>query len=188
MNRKEFLKNGIGGVCACATSCMLPAAEASAEETKKEDWRFDFVKRRYAKLWEILSARMDEPAQNQILHELGSYCSSSGDAWIEKHRGDFEGFCKAITESVSGDVATYDRERDVIVMASQERSECFCPLNSAATPQVVCNCSLGWQQHTWEKFLGKKVKVEVKEAVLRGGKRCVFEISAADPKAGRLLG
>jgi predicted hydrocarbon binding protein len=61
-------------------------------------------------------------------------------------------------------------------MVSPERTECWCPLNCAKTPNVVCNCSLGWQQHTWETLLQKKVKVELKESVLRGGKRCVFEI------------
>jgi hypothetical protein len=35
---------------------------------------------------------------------------------------------------------------------------------------------LGWQQHTWETLLQKKVTVELKESVLRGGKRCIFEI------------
>ena len=63
-------------------------------------------------------------------------------------------------------------------MSSPERTDCFCPLISVAqnTPPVACQCSLGWQQHTWETLLQKKVRVELKESVLRGGKRCVFEI------------
>jgi hypothetical protein len=70
-------------------------------------------------------------------------------------------------------------------MASDERTDYFCPLNSREhhTPQVVCNCSLGWQKHTWETLLQKKVKVELKESVLRDGKRCVFEIHVLEQAA-----
>ena len=70
-------------------------------------------------------------------------------------------------------------------MASEERTDCFCPLNSRFnhTPTVACNCSLGWQKHTWETLLQKKVKVELKESVLRGGKRCVFEIHILEQAA-----
>lgn len=44
----------------------------------------------------------------------------------------------------------------------------------------LSNCSLGWQQHTWETLLQKKVSVDLKESVLRGGKRCVFEIHVSE--------
>ncbi len=187
MTRKEFLKDAICAACVCATAGPLSAAElASTGQAKTEDWRLPFIKRRYAKLWEILSARLDDNAQKQVLAELGTYCSGLGDKWILEHRGDFEGFRKSIQESKSGDFVTYDPQRNVITMASGERTECFCPLNSAETPSLICNCSLGWQKHTWETFLQKKVNVELKEAVLRGGKRCVFEISAASP--GKLVG
>ena len=65
-------------------------------------------------------------------------------------------------------------------MVSPERTECFCPLNGANAAEQACNCSLGWQQHTWETFFQKKVRVDLKESVLRGGKRCVFEIHVSD--------
>jgi predicted hydrocarbon binding protein len=48
---------------------------------------------------------------------------------------------------------------------------------------VACNCSLGWQKHTWETLLQKKVKVELTESVLRGGKRCVFKIHIVEQAA-----
>ena len=97
---------------------------------------------------------------------------------------DFDGFCKSITQGVSGDTVTYDRDKGIITMISPERTDCFCPLNGANTPKVVCNCSLGWQQHTWEKMLQKRVKVELKESVLQGGKRCIFEIHVSNVAAG----
>jgi hypothetical protein len=121
---------------------------------------------------------MSEKELNQFLYDVGSFCSSRWEQFIVEHRNDFEGFCKAIKQGASGDEVTWDREKGVITMTSPERSDCFCPLISRHqnTPPVVCNCSLGWQQHTWETFLQRKVRVEMKETVLRGGKRCVFEI------------
>ena len=185
MDRKEFLRNCAGGLCACTAASFIPAANLSAIETPKtEDWRLPFVKKRYAKLLEILSRKMDEKTLNETLHELGTYCSSLGDEWTVKFRGDFDGFCKAVKQGLSGDTVTFDREKGVITMDSGERSDCFCPLIGCLynTPKVACNCSLGWQQHTWETLLQQKVNVELKESVLRGGKRCVFKIHLSDAK------
>ena len=136
------------------------------------------MKERYAGLLRILSTRMDAKGLNEVLHDEGAYCASLWDQTVIQHRGDFEGFRKLIQQGSSGDVVTWDRDKGVITMTSPERADCFCPLNSRRqhTPEVVCNCSLGWQQHTWETFLEKKVQVELKESVLRGGKRCVFEV------------
>jgi hypothetical protein len=178
MNRKEFLGSCAAGLCACTGAALIPASSLRAAETAgADDWRLPFVQKRYGKLLEILSEQMDEETLAQVMRELGTYCSTTGDQWIGKFRDDFDGFSKSIKNGVSGDEVTYDREKGVITMTSPERTDCFCPLNSRAhTPSLVCDCSLGWQQHTWETFLGRKVRVELKEAVLRGGKRCVFEI------------
>jgi hypothetical protein len=177
MNRKEFLRNCASGLCACAAVNLVPVASLSAAEpVKTEDWRWSFVRHRYAKMLEILSGRMDEKMLNETLHEVGTFCSSTQDEWTIKHRNDIDGYCKSVEQSSSGDHITYDREKGIVTMVSPDRTECWCPLNCADTPKIVCNCSLGWQQHTWETILQKKVKVELKESVLRGGKRCVFEI------------
>ena len=186
MNRKEFLKNCACGLCTCAAVGLIaPESAPGAEAKAPEDWRLPFAKRRYARLLEILSKRMDEKTLNETLSELGAYCSSTNEEVTKKFRGNPEGFRQMIKQSVSGDNITYDWEKGVITMASGERTDCICPLNSSLshTPKVVCNCSLGWQKHTWETLLQKKVKVELKESVLRGGKRCVFEIHVLEQAA-----
>ena len=179
MNRKQFLRNCACGLCACAAAGLPGTAALSAAETaKSEDWRLPFVRKRYARLLDILSRRMEGDALHETLFELGAYCSGLGDETIMKFRGNLEGYRQAVKQSASGDSITYDWDKRLITMASDERTDCFCPLISRFnhTPQVACHCSIGWQQHAWETLLQRPVRVELKESVLRGGKRCVFEI------------
>jgi predicted ArsR family transcriptional regulator len=155
----------------------------AAEAAPAEDWRLRFVKRRYARLMGILSDKMDEKALSAVLRELGTYCSST-DARLAQFRGDMEGYRAHVKQTASGDDVTFDQERGLITVTSPERADCFCPLISVQshTPPVVCNCSLGWHQATWETVTGKKVRVELTESVLRGGKRCVFRIHVLEEK------
>jgi len=198
MNRKQFLKNCAGGLCCCfATGGLAAAATAaetnspatnspgnSASANSAETWRSRFVRRRYARLLGILSAQMDEKTLNETLLELGRYCATT-DPKLESCRGNFDGYCEHLKHTW-GDEVTYDREKGVITVTSPERTDCFCPFIGVRynTPKVVCNCSLGWQQHTWETILGKPVKVELVESVLRGGKRCIFKIQVLEQSPG----
>jgi len=186
MNRADFLKKCSGGLCACIVANeVAPAASAGSAPTSPEDWRLRFIRRRYAKLIGILSEKMDQKALNVVLHELGGYCSST-DASLGQYRGDLEGYCAHLRQTASGDEVAIDRERNAITVTSPLRTDCFCPWISVEhqTPAVVCNCSLGWQQATWETVTGKKVQVDLKESVLRGGKRCVFEVRILPESAG----
>jgi len=183
MDRKEFLRSCAGGLCACAVACVgAPADVIAADAAKPEDWRSTFIKKRYAHLLEMLSDKLGDEKLADLLGEQGRFCSNSGDWALEKYRGDVDGYSKFVRTSSSADIITYDRDKGVITMTTDERPECFCPLNGVAvkTPGVVCNCSLGWQKNTWETLLQKKVRVELKEAVLRGGKHCTFEIHVLD--------
>lgn len=184
MNRKEFLKNCVCGFCACATVNLISPTASTAEETSNsEDWRLSFVKKRYAKLLEILVDRMDEKAMNEILRQLGRSCASMLPL-IQQHKGDIEGFIREFKKLANEDIV-YDREKGLVTVTSQERTDCYCPLIGCRynTPKIVCNCSLGWQQYTYETLLDKEVQVELKESVLRGGKRCVFQIRIGNKPA-----
>ncbi len=182
MKRLDFLKTCAGGLCACAmigapagAETSTAAAPAAPAPPKPEDWRFQFIKRRYAKLLENLQGRVGDQALDEILQQQGRYCASTADL-IQKHKGDIDGFIKAITTEWKQEIA-YDREKGVITATGPEVKECFCPLiDGRYTPKSACDCSLGWTQYTYETVLGRKVQVELKESVLRGGKRCVFII------------
>ena len=183
MNRTEFLKTCAGGLCGCAAvSLLTPAKLPATEKPPAEDWRVQFVKQRYARLLENLGGRVSDQTLSEILQQQGRYCGSTAEM-ARKHEGDIDGFIQTITREWKQEI-TYDRAKGVITAAGPETKECFCPLiDTRYTPQSACNCSLGWTQFVYETVLGKKVQVALKESVLRGGKRCVFEIRVTDAAA-----
>jgi len=183
MDRKQFLKSCAGGLCTCAAIGGLSrAAAADTPARPADDWRLPFVKERYAKLLEILRTTVSLDTLNDILRQLGRHCASTYPL-IQEHRGDVDGFITEFKKRANEDIV-YDREKGIVTVVGPERGDCYCPLVDRHTvPASVCNCSLGWQQYTYETLLEKKVAVTLKESVVRGGKRCVFEIRVLPPAA-----
>jgi hypothetical protein len=176
MNRKQFLKNCACAVCSCAVAgAVAPLAAAADEKPNAADWRLAFAKDRYARLMGILARELDEKTLGGILRQVGAHCARQYPL-IQQHKGDLDGFMREFKARNNEDIS-FDRATGVIMVAGPERGDCYCPLiDRHAVPQAVCNCSLGWQQHAYETLLGKKVEVELKESVVHGGRRCVFQI------------
>jgi predicted ArsR family transcriptional regulator len=182
MDRKQFLKHSGCGLCSClAANVLMLSSSSAAEPAVEEDWKVRFVKKRYARLIEILSERTDEKTLDGILYDLGKFCAATNENF-GKFQGDFEGFRDHMKQY--GEAAIYDREKGMITLTSPERTDCFCPFVGVQyyTPKVVCNCSLGWQEKTWETVTGKTVQVQLTESVLRGGHRCIFQITVMNEK------
>jgi hypothetical protein len=176
MDRKEFLKGAATGLCACVAACMPAVA---AEAPKPEDWRFAFVKKRFAKLLTALGENVDGPALTASLQQMGDFCASEGDGNTRKFVGDVDGFCAELIKN--GQKVERDDARQIYTMTYDPKGDCFCPFNSVAvkTPGMMCECSAAWARHNWTMVLQRNVKVAIKETVLRGGKVCKFEITAA---------
>lgn len=165
--------------CACAARKPEPAP--LPDEAPRLKWWLNHSRSQTALLWELLKEYLDEDAQSAILQKLGRNCAKSL-GWMKNYTGDPEGFFQYMYDH-SGEVITYDREKNVITVVTRER-DCDCLLvNSCHISPVYCNCSIGWQQYAYETILGKKVDVSVKEAVIRGSSRCVFEITVTDEPA-----
>lgn len=179
MDRKEFLRTCAGMFCSCSVAGALTPSEAVKAETKQqEDWRLPFIQTRYAKLIDILADKVSTDDLSEILRQLGYNCSND---WplTKKYKGNIDGYIQE-SQRASNENIVYDREKGVITVTGPIRSDCSCPLvNIKTTSPKVCDCSLGWQQGTYETLLGKKVHVKFKESVLRGGQRCAFEIHIA---------
>ena len=188
MDRKQFLKTCASGLCTCvAVGALSPTITADPPAKPTDDWRLPFVKERYARLLEILGTTVSPSTLNDILRQLGRHCASTYPL-IKEHRGDIEGFITEFKKRSNEDIQ-YDREKGIVTVVGPERGDCYCPLvDRHKTPASVCNCSLGWQQFTYENLLGENVTVELKESVVRGGKRCVFEIRVLPPAAPNKTG
>lgn len=189
MNRRELLNRACGmGMCSCAASVVFEDLSSGAQndteenkklrevqkELKRYKWWLNHATKQLAKLWELLESHLDDTQRREILEKLGRNCAKSI-GWGKKYKGNPEGFFKFMNQKQE-ETFTYDKEKGVITVVTRER-ECDCKLvNSKVTPAYFCHCSMGWQKHMYETILGKSVETELKESVLQGSKRCVFQI------------
>lgn len=173
MDRKQFLRNTCKlGICSCV-GIGLSTKESFAKENNESDWKERFIKHRFAKLVEILDTTLDENIKIQIIENLGKECSRNG--FAKDFKNNVNGFFEEI-QSRWGENTTYDEENGIIRIETPER-DCVCPfVDSKIISESVCHCSVGWQTQTYNTILGEKVEAKCLESVVRGSKRCVFEI------------
>jgi hypothetical protein len=190
MNRKEFVRDCAGAACAAAgLCCAARASDAKAVETapsacdpkELNDIRnsADAARLRFSKLIEILDARVPEQERKQILHALGGKCADTFRAeLIDRFKGDIEGFLEEGRRHWMAE-AEYDETKGTIRIVDKGPS-CTCPMvKVGVTPGSFCDCTLGWQEEAYAEILGRPVKAELEESILRGGKRCVYRITIA---------
>lgn len=186
MNKREFIKDICRlGMCSCTLGIINPDivnANTNDEDCDKLkelnwrlEWRINHAKNQLGMLLQKIEPEISSETRKKILEDMGRNCAKSLN-WAEKYKNNPEGFFDHMYKH-SGENISFDKERKKITVVTRER-DCDCPIvNSSKTPAYYCNCSLGWQKETYEVILGKPVDVELKESVLRGSKRCVFEIT-----------
>ena len=127
MNRNQFLKSCLGGLCPCAAGGALSsAAPADTPAKPAEDWRLPFVKDRYAALLGILGTTVSAEMVNDILRQLGRHCASRYPL-IQEHQGDPDGFISEFKKRTNEGIV-YDRAKGIVTVIGPERSDCYCPL------------------------------------------------------------
>lgn len=186
MNRKEFVRDCAAAICAASFCCAGKTAEATTLEAtptacdpkqlEEIRSRADAARLRFSKLIEILDARLPEPERKQILHALGGKCADTYRAdLIDRYKGDIKGFLEEGRRNWMAE-ADYDEGKGTIRIVDKGPS-CSCPMvKVGSTPGSFCDCTLGWQEETYAEILGRPVKAELEESILRGGKRCVYRI------------
>ncbi len=162
--------------------CINDSSENEADSTKKNvdkiKWWFNHSRKQWTNLYKQLSTDVDESTQISILEEMGKNCAKSL-GWADNFIDNPEGFFEFMNER-AGENFQYDKEEGKILITTKDR-DCDCyMIDSSTMPSVYCNCSKGWQMHTYETILKKKVKVEVLESVLMGSKKCVFEVTVLE--------
>jgi predicted hydrocarbon binding protein len=184
MKRKDFFKNVCKyGLCSCAAFTVLGREDAYAsgndqeQEIKNLQWKLDFINKRFAKLLEIFNSTLEDEKKAEILENLGRECAKEFNEDALRYKGNVKGYLEEVMKKWVEKVE-YDNEKGVIRIFDKEREKCFCPFidGSPANPDNLCYCSMGWQKEIYETLTGKPVDVKVTDSILKGGKRCSFEI------------
>jgi hypothetical protein len=187
MNRKEFVRDCVAAIGAAGFCCAGKAHEAMAAETASQtcdpkeldavSQRAEAARLRFSKLVEILEARLPEQERKQVLHVLGGKCADTYRAdLIDRYKGDIRGFLEEGRRHWMAE-ADYDEAKGTIRVVDKGPS-CSCPMVKVGmTPGSLCDCTLGWQEETYSEILGRPVKAELEESILRGGKRCVYRMT-----------
>lgn len=187
MTRKDFVRSCAAALCATGMCGATSLAEAqSSEETNqpcdaKEITdtrnRSDAASYRFSKLITVLESRVPATERKQILHTLGAACSATYRAsLIDRYKGNLRGFLEEGRRNWMAE-ADYNEATGVLRIVDKGPS-CSCPMvKVGATPGSFCDCTLGWQEATYSAILGRPVKAELEESILRGGKRCVYRIT-----------
>jgi predicted hydrocarbon binding protein len=191
VDRQTFLKTCLVGLSSCVCAGVgspsvaaassprgLAAASSARGLAAVNDETVDAVRVRYAKLVELIGRHVPEETQRTLFRELGRECARQFKAMTwEKFPGDLEGFLSA-ARGPNGWIAGVEHDREAGTLTIADRpSSCSCPLvKPGLTPPAQCECTLGWQEETYSKVLGRPVKASLVESLLRGGKRCAFRI------------
>jgi hypothetical protein len=68
--------------------------------------------------------------------------------------------------------------------AEKRKAACFCPITrhhlDQGMPITFCYCGSGWYRRQWEGALGKPVRIDIVESLLKGDDRCTFAIHLPD--------
>lgn len=185
MNRLDFIKCCALGACSTFVPLSQFAAADEGGAAKALQYKLDAARVRYAKLVGILTSELDHASTQRIFNRLGRECAAQfRTLTFDKYAGDINGFLAAIQQP-SGWVekADYDEKRGTIRIVDRH-TKCSCPLvQEGLTSAYQCQCTLGWQQETYSRILGKPVVAEIEQSILQGANRCVFLIHIQDVKS-----
>ena len=170
MKRKEFIASACTlGICSCA---MVSGGTLLAGTDEKEDWKLGFMRKRFARLIEILTTTVDQETKIKILENMGRACAKENLAFYEKYKNDPEGYLNEVKQKWA-EQTEYNKEARTVRIIGKKTEKCFCPfVDHSVTPKDFCHCSSGYIKETLETVLGKPVEAVIEESKLRGGKRC----------------
>ena len=181
LTRKDFVAR-CAAVCAAGLGCFQESKaqdkpnNCDSQNTAQAQRQLDAAQDRFAKLVDEMGNSLSQEQREQLLHRLGGRCASEFKAsLIDQFRGDVRGFL-AEGKRLWMAEADYDEAQGVIRVVDKSPT-CTCPLvKEGKTPPSFCDCTLGWQEEAYSTLLGRPVKAELEESILRGGKRCAFRI------------
>ena len=111
-----------------------------------------------------------------MLRALGGKCADTfRSELIDRYKGNIKGFLEEGSRNWMAE-ADYDEVKGTIRIVDKGPS-CTCSMVTVGvTRGSFCDCTLGWQEEAYSEILGRPVKAELEESILRGGKRCVYRM------------
>jgi len=186
INRKNFLKNCAAAACAAGMCRGVSIAETQASDAGPQPCdskdltdaknRAEAAQYRFSKLIETMENKLPAQERKEIFNTLGGRCADTyRSSLIDRYKGNIRGFLEEGRRNWMAE-ATYDEAKGFIRIVDKGPG-CSCPMTKeGVTPGSFCDCTLGWQERAYSEILGKLVKAELEESILRGGKKCIYRI------------
>lgn len=192
MDRKEFLKSvgvlGVGtGICCLGSPAF--AAQSTGAPTHSCQEKVEFSEGWVKRFMGVLDEGLDAETRARIMEANGKACAraylkSIGreikavpfEEWAAKAK---ERYGDAVR--VEGRTVYFQFTKNYQGLDAPEGA-CLCPLVESKPEGLsgtYCLCSVGYMKELMSQNVGRPVKVELLESVLRGGKRCRFKIEVA---------
>lgn len=138
-------------------------------DERAQRWILDAVKG--------LDREMSQDACARVLEQCGRSCLPAGLREMAEAIGNKSETPSEAIEQLAKKIDVMRIEDDAIYM---EYPECYCEhlqgVPAADTPDVFCQCSIGWIKELFEAATGRSVNVTLEESVVRGGSRCRFRV------------
>lgn len=163
-----------------------PGEKSIARAAKRMEFGDGWVKR----FMEVLEQNLDEKTREKLMKANGKACyiAYAGEGTRRATPISFEHFADWIAKkgkdqgySVVGNEIFSEYTSSAETGKPSPEGICLCPMVEAQAagkiPAFYCLCSVGYVREMHERILGRPVKVQLVDSVLRGGKRCKFKIN-----------
>jgi hypothetical protein len=184
MDRKKFCKTTCGlGIGSCVgfgllSNGSLSAAEKQIQGATKSTPVVPIDQRQIQNVLRFVDSSMHESVKKQIFERLGLEHTTNDRyvSWINGYKKDLKSFFEMVNtnKDTYWEKLEYNPDLSAIKVTGRLVDKCACSYAQCENPpKSLCNyCCKNYQKQMFEMLLEKKVKVQIDESFLLGGKRC----------------
>jgi len=182
MNRKQFLKMSACGGALPIFGQTAPDQAKGTPCAKRMEFSETWVKR----FMDVLGQNLDQETFKKIMEANGRACfrGAHGEPKGNPAPDALEKFIERYNTYEANAVYREDNVIHYKYIGNPQGlkvsgGHCLCPLAETVPKGIsgmYCQCSAGYVGEMFRGFLGKPVKVELVDSLLRGGKECRFKI------------
>ena len=167
-----------------------PATKPGERTPERAAKRMEFADGWVKRFFEVVDQTLDEGARGRLMEANGVACFAAfaGPPTREPGPDALARFTAWVAEH--GAAHGYAMEGSTISFAYLGSAEtgqpsppgvCLCPMveaqSAGAISATYCQCSVGYVREMHRRMLGRPVKVELVDSVLKGGQRCRFKLT-----------